>query len=46
MKNYLFYGNRLNNIQIVSIINSEEEKDKFAGFLIKIQCFVSYENNQ
>ena len=36
--------NRLNNIQIVSIINSEEEIDKFAGFLIKIQCLVSYEN--
>ena len=37
--------NRLNNIQIISIINSEEEKDKFSGFLIKLQCLVSYENN-
>ena len=37
--------NRLNNISIISIINSEEEKDKFSGFLIKIKCLVSYDNN-
>jgi len=37
--------NRLNNMSIVSIINSEEEKDKFSGFLLKIQCLVSYEGN-
>ena len=37
--------NRLNNIQIVSVIKSEEEKDKFSGYLINIQCLVSYENN-
>ena len=37
--------NKLNNIQIISIINAEEEKDKFSGYLIKIQCLVSYENN-
>ena len=36
--------NRLTNIAIISVINSEEEKDKFSGFLIKIQCIVSYEN--
>jgi hypothetical protein len=37
--------NRLNNMSIVSIINSDEEKDKFSGFLLKIQCLVSYEGN-
>ena len=36
--------NRLNNITIISVINSEEEKDKFSGYLIKIKCLVSYEN--
>ena len=36
--------NRLTNIAIISVINSEEEKDKFSGFLIRIQCLVSYEN--
>ena len=36
--------NRLNNIFIISVINSEEEKDKFSGYLIKIHCLVSYEN--
>ena len=37
--------NKLNNIQVISIINTEEEKDKYSGFLIRIQCLVSYENN-
>ena len=37
--------NRLNNMSIASIISSEEEKDKFSGFLLKIQCLVSYEGN-
>lgn len=37
--------NRLNNMSISSIINFEEEKDKFSGFLLKLQCLVSYENN-
>ena len=37
--------NRLNNMSIVSIINNEEERDKFSGFLLKIQCLVSYEGN-
>ena len=37
--------NRLNNMSIISIINFQEEKDKFSGFLIKIQCLVSYEGN-
>ena len=36
--------NRLNNIAILKVIKSEEEKDKFSGYLIKIQCLVSYEN--
>ena len=36
--------NRLNNISIISVIKSEEEKDKFSGYLIKIKCLVSYEN--
>ena len=36
--------NRLTNTAIISVINSEEEKDKFSGFLIRIQCLVSYEN--
>ena len=36
--------NKLNNIQIITMINAEEEKDKFSGFLIKIQCLVSYDN--
>ena len=36
--------NRLNNIAILSVIKSEEEKDKFSGYLIKIQCLVSYKN--
>ena len=36
--------NRLNNIAIISIIKAEEEKDKFSGYLTKIQCLVSYEN--
>ena len=36
--------NRLNNIAIISVIRCEEEKDKFSGYLIKIQCLVSYEN--
>ena len=36
--------NRLNNIAIISVIKSEEENDKCSGFLIKIQCLVSYEN--
>ena len=35
--------NRLNNIAIISVIGSQEEKDKFSGYLIKIQCLVSYE---
>ena len=38
--------NRLNNISIISIINSEEEQDKFSGYLIKIKCLVSYDNNK
>ena len=37
--------NRLNNMSIISIINNEEEKDKFSGFLLKVQCLVSYEGN-
>ena len=36
--------NRLNNIAIISVIKAEEEKDKFSGYLTKIQCLVSYEN--
>ena len=36
--------NRLNNISIISVIKSEEEKDKFSGYLITIKCLVSYEN--
>ena len=35
--------NRLNNIAIISVISSQEDKDKFSGYLIKIQCLVSYE---
>ena len=37
--------NKLNNMAIISLISSEEEKDKFSGFLIRIKCLVSYENN-
>ena len=36
--------NRLNNIAIISVINSEEKNDKFSGYSIMIQCLVSYEN--
>ena len=36
--------NRLNNISVISVIKAEEEKDKFSGYIIKIQCLVSYEN--
>ena len=36
--------NKLNNMSIISVIGSEEEKDKFSGFLIRIKCLVSYEN--
>ena len=36
--------NRLNNIAIISVIKAEEERDKFSGYLTKLECLVSYEN--
>ncbi len=37
--------NILYNMSIISIINHEEEKDKFSGFLLKIKCLVYLDDN-
>ena len=37
--------NKLNNMNILKVINDTEQYDKFSGNLTRIQCLINYENN-